>query len=83
LLRRYRHNFLVDFVAQLVFGDFQIILCLQVHPGLRGHAEQAAKAHRGVGGDGAFAGADFIYAALGDAGEFCDLGTTRDRPRIL
>jgi len=74
---------LVDFVTQFVFGDFQIVLCLQVHPCLRGHAEQAAKAHGGVGGDGAFAGADFIYAALGDAGEFCDLGTTRDRPRIL
>jgi len=73
LLRRYRHNLLVDFVTQFVFGDFQIVLCLQVHPGLRGHAEQSAKAHGGVGGNGAFSGADFIYAALGDAGEFCDL----------
>ena len=43
-LRRYRHNLLVDFVAQFVFGD-----------------------------DGAFPGADFIYAALGDASEFCNL----------
>lgn len=56
-----------------MFGDFKVVLGLQVHPGLWRHAEQAAKAHGGVGGDGAISGADFVDAALGDADGFCDL----------
>ncbi len=41
-------------VAEFILGNFQIILGLQVHPCLRGHAEQATKAHSGIGGNGMF-----------------------------
>lgn len=74
-LRRDRHDFPINLFALFVFGDFQVVLGLQVHPGLRGHAEQATQAHRGVGGDGAVAGANFVYTALGNIGEFCDFVT--------
>ena len=44
-----------DFVSDYLLGTGQVILCLQVHPELRLHAEPVPKAESGVPCNGSFA----------------------------
>ena len=59
-----RVHILFELVAEFVFCDFKIIVCLHVHPALGINAEELSKPQSSISGDSTLAGYYFTDAPL-------------------